>query len=425
MPGNTLSLSAYLAASRVSDPLAWFLLRRRMWRGKEDPDRIEERRGFAGCERPEGQVIWLHGASIGETMSMLPLIDAFKRTAPGATCLVTSGTVTSAERMAELLPDHAIHQYVPVDTAASVRRFLKHWKPDLAILVESEFWPRLMIETAERGIPMALINARVSEESARKWAKAPKMISHMLSLFQMIVTQDRETGERLRALGAESERVKVGGNLKALARLATPEETELELVRKALENRPVWLAASTHPGEEEAVLNAHLALPMETLLILAPRHPERGDEVAEMMEKRALRVTRASWGDRPTQDTRVWLADTIGQMGLWLRLAEVTFVGGSLVPNGGHTPFEPARFDSAILHGPHTVNFGPAYQLLAESKGAWQVSSAADLSVAVGALLSDDVKRKELTDAAQILFEDVPDPDALTKTLVGLINETG
>ncbi|MEM9100525.1 MAG: 3-deoxy-D-manno-octulosonic acid transferase [Pseudomonadota bacterium] len=421
MPGNSLSLTAYLAASRVSDLLAWGVLQRRMMRGKEDPNRVDERRGYAGKERPSGQVIWLHGASIGETMSMLPLIEAFKETAPDAACLVTSGTVTSAKRMAELLPENALHQYVPVDTAASVKRFLDHWQPDLAILVESEFWPRLMIETAERGVPMALINARVSEESARKWVRAPNMIGHMLSLFQMIITQDRETGERLGDLGADPALVQVGGNLKALARLAAPDPIELEQIRKTLGDRPVWLAASTHAGEEEAVLNAHLSLPRNSLLILAPRHPERGDEVAEMMEKRALRVTRASWGDRPTEDTRVWLADTIGQMGLWLRLAKVTFVGGSLVPNGGHTPFEPALFNSAIIHGPHTFNFGPAYTLLAEAKGALQASSAADLAVAVGGLLSNDTKREELTDAAQILFKDVPDPKALTRELVALM----
>ncbi|MEM8793523.1 MAG: 3-deoxy-D-manno-octulosonic acid transferase [Pseudomonadota bacterium] len=419
------SLSAYLAASRVSDLLAWFLLRRRMWRAKEDPERIGERRGYAGLKRPDGPLIWLHGASIGETMSTLPLIEAFRKTVPGATCLVTSGTVTSAERMAELLPKHAIHQYVPVDTAASVRRFLDHWEPDLAIFVESEFWPRLMIETSARGVPMALINARVSEESVRKWAKAPKMIAHMLSLFQMIVTQDRETGERLNRMGADPGLVQVGGNLKALARLAPPQPGELDMIRRALGDRPVWLAASTHEGEEEAILNAHLSLPMETLLILAPRHPERGDAVADMIEKRAIRVLRASWGDRPTDETRVWLADTIGQMGLWLRLAPVTFVGGSLVPSGGHTPFEPALFNSAILHGPNTVNFGPAYALLDEAKGAWPVASATDLAIGVGALLSNEEKRKELTDAAQILFNDVPDPEALTRKLAALSPRLG
>ena len=420
MIGRPLPLAAYLAVGRAAEPLARLLLRRRMRRGGEDPARIGERRGFAGRARPAGGVIWLHGASLGETMSMLPLIASFGKVAPGAACLVTSGTVASAGQMANLLPDRAVHQYAPVDTAASVRRFLDHWAPDMAIFIESEFWPCLMVETARRDIPMALVNARISAASARRWSRARRTIAHMLGLFGTIVTQDRKTGERMAALGADPARVRVGGNLKALVRPPDPPAEDLDAARRALGGRPVWLAASTHPGEEAAALDAHRRLPEDALLILAPRHAERGDAVADMIKRRGFAFARASRDGPPTAGARVWLADAIGRMGLWLRLASATFVGGSLVPAGGHTPFEPAQCGSAILHGPHTENFGPAYARLAEAGGAVAVSDAADLARGVGALLADDALRGRTVEAAKVLFRDAPDAEALARRLAAL-----
>ncbi|MEM8840361.1 MAG: glycosyltransferase N-terminal domain-containing protein [Pseudomonadota bacterium] len=419
----SLALSGYLVLSRLLDAPVRVLLRRRLARGKEDPARIGERRGFPGVDRPDGRLVWLHGASIGEAMSILPLVAAVKRVAPDAICLVTTGTVTSAKRMAEMLPDGAIHQFVPVDTAAATRRFLDHWRPDAAVWVESEFWPRLMHNTAARGIPMALVNARVSAASARRWSRLPRMIAALLRMFRLIVTQDRETAERLEALAPGHPALRVGGNLKALAPLPPPEPDDLARANAAINGRPVWLAASTHPGEEEILLETQRRLGAPVLMILAIRHPERGDAVEAMIEAAGLGTARASRGEMPGSGTDVWLADTLGQMGLWLRLAPVTFVGGSLMEVGGHTPFEPALMRSAILHGPHTANFAPAYAALHREGAARQVSNAEELGRAVAALLGDASMRDARADAAMVLFRDAPDPEALMGEILTLASE--
>ncbi|MBY8974192.1 3-deoxy-D-manno-octulosonic acid transferase [Rhodobacteraceae bacterium NNCM2] len=422
----SLALTAYRGLSQVIDWPVWLLLRRRLKRGKEDPVRIAERRGFAGCARPPGRLVWLHGASIGEAMSILPLVAAIRQVAPETCCLVTTGTVTSARRMEKMLPPGALHQFVPVDTAASVRRFLDHWRPDAAIWVESEFWPRLMTDTAARGIPMALVNARVSAESAGKWARFPTMIAGLLACFRLIVTQDRETRDRLVSLGAAAEAIRVGGNLKALAPLPEPGDELLARARSAVAGRPVWLAASTHPGEEEIALDAQCALcdrageGARPLLILAPRHPERAGDVAALIAERGLSHVSAAAGEEPGPETDVWLADTLGQMGLWLRLAPVTLVGGSLAPHGGHTPFEPTLLGSAILHGPHTENFGPAYAALAESGGAIAVADAASVAASVAELQADEAARASLVAAAQVLYRDVPDPVDLAREILAM-----
>ncbi|MEE8453456.1 MAG: glycosyltransferase N-terminal domain-containing protein, partial [Limibaculum sp.] len=339
------ALAVYLAATRLAGPLAHWLLARRMATGREDPLRLGERLGRAGVARPEGRLIWLHGASVGEALSMLPLIAELRRQAPGVNCLATTGSVPSARRMAELLPEGCIHQFVPVDTGGAVRRFLDHWRPDLAVWVESEFWPGLMVATARRGTPMMLVNARVSARSARRWAWAPGMAAALVRLFRRIVTQDMETAARLVAMGADPGRVREGGNLKALIPAPGCDAAELEALRAALAGRPVWLAASTHAPEEDAVAEAHRVAARSVpglLTILAPRHPERGEAIAAALAGQGLAVARRSRGEAPGPGTDVWLADTLGEMGLWLRLAPVAFVGGSIAVRGGHNPFEPA-----------------------------------------------------------------------------------
>ncbi|MEL6476226.1 MAG: 3-deoxy-D-manno-octulosonic acid transferase, partial [Pseudomonadota bacterium] len=360
--GLPFVLSAYLGLSRIADPLAAVILRARLARGKEHPERHHERLGRSGLRRGDGPLIWFHGASVGEANSVLPLISAYLSEAPEAQALLTTGTLTSARHVADALPSRCRHQFVPVDTAQAVRGFLDHWRPDLAIWVESEFWPRLMVETAARQIPMMLVNARISETSARRWARAGGMMPHLIGLFDRIDAQDQETVTRLRNLGAPEGRLGFAGNLKALAPIPSADSAAVTAWRQRLGPRPVWLAASTHPGEEEIVLDAHGVLARETVLILAPRHPDRGKAVAEMIAERRLPFVQLGKGQRLQPSHRVVLADTMGQMGLWLRLAPVSFIGGSLVDMGGHTPFEPAALDSAILHGPHTANFSPAYR---------------------------------------------------------------
>jgi 3-deoxy-D-manno-octulosonic-acid transferase len=419
------ALAVYLAASRLAGPLAHWLLARRMASGREDPLRLGERLGRAGVARPEGKLIWLHGASVGEALSMLPLIDEVRRQAPQMTCLVTTGTVTSARRMAELLPEDCIHQFVPVDTGGAVRRFLDHWRPDLAVWVESEFWPGLMVAVARRGTPMMLVNARVSARSARRWAWAPGMAAALVRLFRRIVTQDTETTARLVAMGADPGRVREGGNLKALIPVPGCDAGELKALRAALAGRPVWLAASTHAPEEAAVAEAHRVAARSLpglLTIVAPRHPERGGEIAALLAGQGLALARRSRGEVPGPETQVWLADTLGEMGLWLRLAPVAFVGGSIAARGGHNPFEPAALGAAILHGPSSGNFAPAYAALNEAGGARSVADGAEMGAAVAALLESEETRRAMTDAAGAVCKRLePDVAALAREALTLI----
>jgi 3-deoxy-D-manno-octulosonic-acid transferase len=422
---GSLALSLYLAASRIAGPVAGLWLARRAARGREDPVRLTERMGWAGAARPQGQLVWLHGASIGEGLSMLPLIAELRRQAPGVGCLVTTGTVSSGRQLADLLPEGCIHQFAPVDTSTAVRRFLDHWRPDLAIWVESEFWPGLMSTTARRGVPMMLVNARVSARSARRWARVPGMAAAMVRLFRYVVTQDAATAGRLVAMGADPARVRQGGNLKALTPVPGCDAAELERLRMAFAGRPVWLAASTHAPEEAAAAVAHRAavgsLP-GLLTILAPRHPERGGEIADLLAGQGLLVARRSRGETPEPLTEVWLADTLGEMGLWLRLAQATFVGGSIAPVGGHTPFEPAALDSAILHGPQTGNFAPAYAALDGAGGAREVADGAEMGAAIVALLGSEAPRRAMADAAKAVRKrQQPDLAALAREGLGMM----
>jgi 3-deoxy-D-manno-octulosonic-acid transferase len=414
------ALAAYLLASRLADPLAVPVLRRRMARGKEDPARLAERLGRPGLRRPRGRLIWLHAASVGEATSALPLVQALRARADAAV-LLTTGTVTSARRVAGMLPAGALHQFAPVDTHRAVRRFLEHWLPDLAIWIESELWPRLLHETARRGVPMALVNARLSDASFRRWRRLPGMARRLLGSFRAILAQDGETVARLAALGVEA---RFAGNLKALVPAPGCDPDELAALRAALGPRPVWLAASTHAGEEPAALAAHGALAGDRrpLLILAPRHPECGDDVARIVSRAGLPAARRSAGALPGPETGVWLADTLGEMGLWYRLAPISFVGGSLVQAGGHTPFEPVQLGSAVLHGPHVANFAPAYAALDEAGGAIAVADAPALGAAVARLSADPAAAEAMRDRARAAHERLkPDVEAVAAELLGLV----
>lgn len=414
-------LWAYLTASRLAGPLAGPLLRRRLARGKEDAARLGERLGQPGLPRPKGRLIWLHGASVGEAMSTLPLIAALQARAD-VEVLVTTGTVTSARRIAPLLPARARHQFVPVDTRRAVRRFLGYWRPDLAVFIESELWPRLIVETADHGVPMALVNARLSARSVKRWQRARDMVAGLLQSFGLILSQDQETVHRLRGFGVNP---RFAGNLKALVDAPGCDEVECRAIADSLDGRPVWLAASTHPGEEEQVLDAHRTLRAQhptALLILAPRHPERGDELLSLLRADEISVARRSLGEVADRDTSVWLADTLGEMGLWYRLAPVTFVGGSLVEMGGHTPFEPASLGTAVVHGPHVDNFAPAYASFGEMGGARMVQTGKELGSAAAHLLTLPAERRAMREAADAAHKGLrPDVDAMAAEILSLM----
>ena len=349
--------------------------------------------GLAGLERPDGPLVWFHAASVGEAASLLELLRRLERAHPGMTCLVTTVTLTSQRFLADRLPDGSIHQFAPVDVVPWVDAFLDHWRPDVAVWTESEFWPAMLCRTAARGTPMLLINARISNRSYRRWRRLRRVARALLGRFDRVLAQDDLAGEQLTALGAPPDRLEVAGTLKEGAAPLEHDEAERARLARALAGRPVWLAASTHEGEDAAALDAHLAarkvFPM-LAMILAPRHPTRGDALAEMIRGRGLSVAQRSKGEPFGGDTDVYLADTMGEMGLWYRIASVSLIGGSLVEVGGHNPFEPALLGSAILHGPHVRNFADGYARLGAAGAAVEITDAAGLGRALAETLHPD-----------------------------------
>ncbi len=403
---RTPALSFYSALATLAGPAirAWLALR--CARGKEDRDRLGERTGNPGAPRPTGPLVWVHGASVGESMSVLALIRHLVRDRPGLSVLVTTGTVTSARLMGERLPEHALHQYAPLDHPGWAARFLDHWRPDLAIWVESELWPNLIAAAGQRGIPRLLLNGRMSAASARGWARVPRSIAALLGGFELILAQDPGQAERFAALGGGD--VRTVGNLKAAAAPLPVDAGALAALRAELGDRPLWLAASTHRGEEEVVAAAHRRLTAAhpgLLTLLAPRHPTRGDDLAEALSGAGLRVARRALGQPVAPDTDVYLADTLGELGLLYSLADIAFVGGSLVPAGGHNPIEPAQLDCAVLAGPGMDNFAGVAAELRAAGGLGEVRDADSLAAAVDGLLRDPARLAERRGAARAVAE--------------------
>jgi 3-deoxy-D-manno-octulosonic-acid transferase len=393
-------LRAYRFATSMAHPLAGPLLSWRTRHGKEDPAHRQERYGEASRPRPDGPLVWVHAASVGETMSVLPMIERILSNGE-VSVLMTTGTMTStkiakARLGAARFGGRATHQYVPLDGPRFVRRFLEHWKPGLAIFAESELWPNLIIETARSGARLSLVNARMSDRSFRRWQKGSSMIGALLSHFDLCLAQSEGDAERLRALGAGS--VICSGNLKYDVPAPAADDAELGRFAGALGGRPRWTAASLHPGEDEPILDAHQAIAARysgLLTVFAPRHPARATEIVAAIEARGLSVAMRSRGEIPGGDTDIYLFDTIGEMGLAYRLAPIVFVGGSLAAIGGHNPIEAAKLASAILHGPHISNSTEIYAALHRAGGAVEVADAEELAARVCQFLSapDDVGR--------------------------------
>ncbi|HEY3909695.1 MAG TPA: glycosyltransferase N-terminal domain-containing protein [Stellaceae bacterium] len=392
---------AYRALTSALTPLVPLYLARRCKRGKEDGPRLSERRGIAGEPRPPGPLVWVHAASVGEATTMLRLIGRLRQTRPRLQILVTTGTVASARLLETRLPAGARHQFAPVDLPLWVARFLAHWRPDLALWVESELWPNLVLATHSRGVPMMLINGRLSARSYRRWCKLPGLIRPVLGAFDRCLAQDAEQALRLRRLGARE--VAAIGDLKAAAAALPVDQAELWQLRRQIGSRPLWLAASTHAGEEEIAAAAHRRLAADRadlLTIIAPRHPARGDAIAAMLAGSGLAVARRSRGDPVTGQTEIYLADTIGELGVFYRLAGIAFIGGSLTPRGGHNPFEAARLDCAVLHGPDMSNCTGMAAALAAVGAAQTVTGADELAAAVATLLVNRRLRSERCAAA-------------------------
>lgn len=399
MIGRSLIVSAYRTLTALLEPAAAGLLLWRQRRGKEDPVRIAERRGYPSVDRPEKTLVWLHGASVGETVTLLPLVERLQRR--GLAVLVTSGTVTSARLLEQRLPAGAIHQYLPLDVPRYMRRFLDYWRPDLGLLCESEIWPNLMIEAGKRGLPLVQVNARMSERSFQRWYKFPKTSRYLLSGFERCLAQSQEDGQRLAQLGAP--RVSIAGNLKFDVPAPPADPNTLALLDGLMAGRPVWVAASTHPGEEEDVLAAHLGIKAhlpKLLTIIAPRHPERGDEVEALAQANGVVSARRSLGQLPEREVDLYVADTLGDLGLFYRLAPVAFIGGSLAPIGGHNPIEPAKLGCALLHGPLVHKSADLFAAFDAGGGARQVADRQELAGAVHRWLSDPAAARQAARAA-------------------------
>jgi 3-deoxy-D-manno-octulosonic-acid transferase len=402
--GPSWQTRAYLAFAAVSEPLWRIALSRRAKRGKENPARLPEKLGEAALPRPEGRLVWVHALSVGESLALLPLLDRITAGHPDLTVLLTTSTRSSVEALGrQALPARVIHQMLPVDAAGPIRRFLDHWRPEAAIFAELDFWPALLWETHRRGIPMALVNSRMSEKNYLKRRKGAAMFGDIVRLFDMALLQDDGSRERFLALGADPGRLQVLGALKGAPHPLPADPGTLARLRSAIGDRPVWLAASTEPREEAAVAAAHAALRRthpDALLILAPRHPDRAAATLEALSRHVGHVARWSPGALPHAATEVLLADSIGEMGLWYRLAPVTFMGHSLPVEGpplrGKNPFEAAVLHTAILHGPSVIDFEETYALLDAEGAAAAVPDAAALPGAVAAALAP-ARRAELT----------------------------
>lgn len=376
-----LLLRTYLGATQMIPGLLTRPARKAHTRLGCDPARLPERFGQPTQPRPEGPLIWLNAASVGELVSVFDLMQDMQAET-GAAVLVTTMTQTSAQLAARRLPQGAIHQFIPVDTPAAVRGFLDHWRPDLACFVESDIWPRLVLESQARDIPLALINARPS--SSRK--KAPKTMGYLLSCFDRFTAQDDETTAQLRALHLAPARIATTGDLKSAAAPLPCDARILAELQAQLGARPLWLAASTHPGEEEQVLEAHklvLAQHPQQILTLIPRHPERGAEIANLLESKGFSFSSRSRGQLITPQTQVYLADTLGEMGVFFTLAPLAFMGASFTDEGGHNPFEPAQLGCAVLHGPKVKNFANDYNILDETGAAFCVQTPQALAAQV------------------------------------------
>jgi 3-deoxy-D-manno-octulosonic-acid transferase len=406
-------LSSYRLAGAAVYPLIGTYVAWRASKGKEDRSRRRERYGLAGRERPGGPVIWVHAASVGETIAVVPLVQHIL--GYGVNVVLTTGTVTSAHVAEERLGKGIIHQYVPLDLKPAISRFLDHWQPDLAIIAESEIWPMTILELGSRRVPQVLVNGRLSDRSFKSWKKRAYLAEALFENLAHVVAQSEADGERFQALGARP--VTVSGNLKVDTVPPPADEKALASLQRQIGRRPTWAAVSTHDGEEAVAAEVHSMLRGRhrgLLTIIVPRHPERTDAIAAQFIAMGLNVARRSAGAKVTVDTDILLGDTIGEMGLYLRLTEIAFVGRSLTSEGGQNPLEPAMLDTAVLAGRNVQNFREAYQRLIDSGGAKLVRDRDMLAGAVNFLLVNEVARHEMMAAAAATVDQMRGALAIT-----------
>jgi len=412
-----MTLAAYRMVTAASTALVPHILEARLKRGKEHPDRIAERRGEPSAPRPPGPMVWVHGASVGEFVAVLPLVERIR--SRGFTVLVTTGTVTSAALAEKRLPPGAFHQFIPLDLPPFITRFLDYWRPDLALFVESDLWPNMILSASERGIPMILVNGRLSERSYGRWRRFPKTIEALLRRFDLCLVRSPDDAVRFGALGAP--RIGITGNLKLDVPVPPADARKLAALTEATRGRTIVVAASTHPGEESVIVDVHRRLKItfpQLLTIIAPRHPQRGAAVAAIVSTARLQSALRSRGAVPDAGIDVYIFDTVGELGLIYQLAPIVFMGGSLVRHGGQNPIEPIKLGAAILHGPHVSNFREIYDELDGAGGAELVTDASRLTLRVGAWIKDGAQRERIAAAAKRCVDQLG--GALDRTVAAL-----
>src|SRR3954462_4313018 len=412
-----MTLRVYRKLSAAIVPLAPALIKRRLKQGKEDPARVGERRGMSQDIRPLGPLVWIHGASVGEVLAAAALIESLR--ALNLRILLTSGTVTSAAIVARRFPPDIIHQYVPYESPRYVARFLDHWRPSLALFIESDLWPNLILSSAARRLPMVLINGRMSQRSFPRWRRVSNTISALLGRFEVCLAQSETDAERFTALGSRN--VVTTGNLKLDVPAPPADPAKLEKLMALTRGRPVIVAASTPPGEEEILLEAHKTLVgffPGLLSVIVPRHPDRGAAVASLAAASGLRVKLRSREELPTATSDIYVADTMGELGLFYRFAPIVFMGGSLVAHGGQNPIEAVKLGASIVHGPHVFNFGDVYEARDQAGGARQADSQDALVKQLGQLLADPAAREASLAASERVVEQLG--GALERTLTAL-----
>lgn len=411
------ALSLYRWGGVALYPIVGPYLAYRIAKGKEERSRRRERYGFGGVARPSGPLVWFHAASVGETLAIVPLVKEVRRR--GIAVLLTTGTITSAKVVKERLGSDVIHQYVPLDMKPAISRFLEYWHPDLAIMAESEIWPTTILELGKRHIPQVLVNGRISDRSFPRWKRRMSIADAIFENFALVIAQSETDADRFRTLGALP--VLVSGNLKVDTDAPPADPAVLKSYRDQIRGRPTWAAISTFEGEEAAAGNVHRVLKERSpglLTIIVPRHPERCDAIDDMLTARGIKVARRTRGDALTPDTDVFLGDTIGEMGLYLRMTEIAFVGRSLTAEGGQNPLEPAMLGCAVLSGGNVQNFREAYQQLARNGSAKMVRDVEMLAKGVHYLLTNEAMRKQMIDAGQETVQEMR--GALKATIKGL-----
>ncbi|MEJ0060651.1 MAG: 3-deoxy-D-manno-octulosonic acid transferase [Terricaulis sp.] len=394
----SLILTLYSAASAVAAPFAGLWLSQRAAAGKEDRARLSERFGRYTQARPRGRVVWLHGASVGESGVALQIAEALAARDSTLSFVLTSGTRTSAALIAKRLPARATHVYAPIDRPSAVRRFLTHWRPDLGVFVESELWPHLILETQAAAIPLALVNARMSPKSLGRWTRWRAAGRRLLEAFTIVLAADQRTAAALSQLRTAP--APVVGNLKLAADPPASDLPARAAFAAEIGARKVWLAASTHAGEDDILLAAHALLRAQfsdALLIIAPRHPERGAAIAALAGNAPRRAQ-----NQPIGAASVYIADTMGELGMFYALAPVAFIAGSLLPHlKGHNPAEPAKLNAAIITGPHVESFQDLFSALIAANGATQADNAEAIAQTVSALWRDETLRARSIAAAR------------------------